>query len=173
METARISSMPTQATVTRSAGIALIGLFALCSSSASAQSSSMKTRKVTVDNYVRAETDQNFASVVRQGGLGKFVHVRDPMPLGQQHIIRSNRDTLYSNGVFDLDAGPLTITLPNAHKRFMSMQVIDEDHYVVEPVIYTAGIYTFLRDKVGTRYVMVIVRTLVNPNDSYDPAQVH
>jgi hypothetical protein len=33
-----------------------------------------------------------------------------------------NRDTLYSSGVFDLDAAPLTISLPDAEKRVMSMQ---------------------------------------------------
>jgi hypothetical protein len=40
-----------------------------------------------------------------------------------------NRDTLYSLSVFDLDAGPVTVALPDAGQRFMSMQVIDEDHY--------------------------------------------
>jgi hypothetical protein len=44
-------------------------------------------------------------------------------------VIRMNRDTLYSLSVFDLDAGPVTVTLPNSGQRFMSMQVIDEDHY--------------------------------------------
>jgi hypothetical protein len=39
----------------------------------------------------------------------------------------TNRDTLYSLSVFDLDAGPVTVTLPNAGQRFISMQVIDED----------------------------------------------
>ncbi len=38
-----------------------------------------------------------------------------------------NRDTLYSGAVFDLDAGPVTITLPNAGKRFIVLQVINED----------------------------------------------
>jgi hypothetical protein len=38
-----------------------------------------------------------------------------------------NRDTLYSSGVFDLDAAPITITLPDAGKRFMSTQVISQD----------------------------------------------
>ena len=49
-----------------------------------------------------------------------------------------NRDTLYSTAVFDLDAGPVTITLPNAGKRFMSMQVVNEDQYTPE-VVYGAG----------------------------------
>jgi hypothetical protein len=43
--------------------------------------------------------------------------------------VRPNRDTLYSGAVFDFDAGPATITLPDAGSRFMSMQVFDEDQY--------------------------------------------
>jgi len=35
-------------------------------------------------------------------------------------VIRLNRDTLYSSAVFDLDAGPVTITLPEAGQRFRS-----------------------------------------------------
>ena len=55
-----------------------------------------------------------------------------------------NRDTLYSAAVFDLDAGPVTITLPDAGKRFMSMQVIDEDQYSPH-VVYGAGQHTFTK----------------------------
>ena len=58
--------------------------------------------------------------------------------IDNQTVIRLNRDTLYSSAVFDLDAGPVTITLPDAGKRFMSMQVINEDHYV-PAVVYGAG----------------------------------
>ncbi len=64
--------------------------------------------------------------------------------------MRPNRDTLYSHAVFDLDAGPATITLPEAGKRFMSMIVIDEDHYVPE-VVYGAGDYTVTREQIGRR----------------------
>ena len=56
-------------------------------------------------------------------------------PLDKQGIIRANRDTLYSEGIFDLDAGPVTITLPNAGKRYMSMQLIDQDNYICRPFI--------------------------------------
>lgn len=45
-------------------------------------------------------------------------------------VIRANRDTLYPTGVFDLDAGPVTITLPDPGCRFMSLLVIDEDQYL-------------------------------------------
>src|SRR4030095_2737684 len=87
------------------------------------------------------------------------------------HIVRPNRDTLYSLAVFDLDAGPLTITLPDAGRRFMSMQVIDEDHYTPN-VFYGGGKHTFTRQKIGTRYLSLGVRILVDPTSPKDLEQV-
>ena len=58
--------------------------------------------------------------------------------------------------MFDLDAGPVTITLPDAGQRFMSMIVIDEDHYV-PTVVYGAGTYTLTKEQIGTRYVLTSV----------------
>jgi hypothetical protein len=74
--------------------------------------------------------------------------------------------------VFDLDAGPVTITLPEAGSRFMSLQVIDQDHYT-HGVYYGAGRHTLTRDGIGTRYVVTAVRMLVNPADPKDVAAVH
>lgn len=128
---------------------------------------------VTVDNFIRAETDLYLGSVVKDaGGIGKFLHHRDPAPIDKQTVIRMNRDTLYSGAVFDLDAGPATVTLPDAGNRFMSMQVINEDHYVSE-VDYRSGDYTLDKDKVGTRYVLAAIRTLVDPADPEDVKKVH
>jgi len=47
------------------------------------------------------------------------------------------------------------------------MQVISQDHYTTE-VAYGPGSFTYTKDKVGTRYVFVIIRTLAdsdNPSD--------
>ena len=127
---------------------------------------------VTVDNFTRAESDLFLGNLVKQGGLGTFDHRREPARIEDQAVIRLNRDTLYSSAVFDLDAGAVMITLPDAGSRFMSMQVINEDHFVPE-VVYGAGTYTLNKDKVGTRFVLVAIRTLVNPMDSKDVEQVH
>src|SRR5277367_4509856 len=122
---------------------------------------------VTPDNFVRAESDLYFSGVVKDGGFGKFMHRREPTPIAKQTVIRMNRDTLYSAAVFDLDAGPVTITLPDPGKRFLSMQVIDEDEYTPE-VVYGAGVHTLSEDRIGARYVVVAVRILVDPNDPKD-----
>ena len=66
----------------------------------------------------------------------------------------------------------MTITLPDAGKRFMTMIVIDEDHYVFT-VVYGAGSHTLTRDKIGTRYALAAIRILVDPNDPKDVEQVH
>src|SRR5688500_8172117 len=99
---------------------------------------STKSIPVTVDNFVRAETDRTLGSFVTQGALGKFNHFHELAPIGDQHVQRTNRDTLYSISVYDLGAGPVTITLPEAGTRFMTMYVIDEDHYAYT-VVYGAG----------------------------------
>src|SRR5271163_3450688 len=122
---------------------------------------------VSPDNFTRAESDLYFSNVVKDGGFGRFTHIRELTPLDNQLVVRSNRDTLYSAAVFDLDAGPVTISLPNPGARFMSMQVIDEDQYTPE-VEYGAGTHTLTKDKIGTRYVLVAVRALVNPDDAKD-----
>ncbi len=118
---------------------------------------------VTVDNFKRAESDFYMAKTVDAGALGKFVHNRTPTPIDKQPVVRMNRDTLYSQAVFDLNADSVTITLPEAGKRFVSMQVISEDHYT-PMVVYKPGPTTLTKAKVGTRYVFVAVRILVDPN---------
>ena len=122
---------------------------------------------VTPDNFPRAESDLFFSGVVKDGGFGKFMHRREPTPLTKQTVIRMNRDTLYSAAVFDLDAGPVTITLPDPGKRFLSMQVIDEDEYTPE-VVYGAGVHTLTKDEIGARYILAAVRILVDPSDRKD-----
>ena len=144
----------------------------ICTSGVAQAASDDKPILVTPDNFVRAESDLYFSGVVKDGGFGKFMHRREPTPIAKQTVIRMNRDTLYSAAVFDLDAGPVTITLPDAGKRFLSMQVIDADEYTPE-VHYGAAVRTLTKGQIDTRYVIVAVRILVDPDDSKDVEAVH
>lgn len=128
---------------------------------------------VTVDNFTRAETDHYLAVNAKEaGGLGKLHHSREPAEIDKQTVIRMNRDTLYSFAVFDLAAGPATITLPDAGKRFVSMMVVNQDHYV-QAVYYDHKPHTLTQKDMGTRYAFVAVRTLVDPNNPKDLEAVH
>jgi hypothetical protein len=136
-----------------------------------AQSLAANAVPVTVDNFIRAESNLYLSNLVKDGGFGKFNHRREPAAIENQIVIRLNRDTLYSAAVFDLEAGPVTVTLPDAGKRFMSLQAISEDHYA--RTFYGTEPRTFTHGNVGTRYLVVAVRTLVNPADPEDLKRVH
>lgn len=139
----------------------------VCCGTASAQS-----LHVDYGKFVRSETDMYFEQTVKKSGIGKLTHIRAAPSIEGQNVVRMNRDTLYSSGVFDLEAGPLTIVLPDPGSRFMSMQVISEDHYTTE-VVYAPGTYTYDRARVGTRYVYPIIRTLVSAEDAADVRAVN
>ena len=127
---------------------------------------------VTRDNFVRAETDFHFTQIVRGGGIGRLVHRRDMASIDRQGVVRVNRDTLYSSGVFDLAAAPVTIALSDPGRRYMSLQVISEDQYT--PLFaYAPGRYLIDKARGGTRYVMLLVRTLADPRRTDDMAAAH
>ncbi|HET6996534.1 MAG TPA: DUF1254 domain-containing protein, partial [Chitinophagaceae bacterium] len=137
------------------------------------QTTSSQPVPVTIDNFKRAESDMYFDNIVKnEGNLGKFYHHRELFPVDQQSVIRGNRDTLYSSTVIDLDAGPVTVTLPDAGKRFMSLMVVNEVHYAID-VRYGPGDYTLTREKAGTRNALIGLRTLVDPSNPQDIKEVH
>jgi hypothetical protein len=152
-----------------SLALAAIGLTLIASPAVLADDTAVG---VNISNFARAESDLYFGRAITANGLGKLAHDRTPVAIEDQKVIRMNRDTLYSSAVFDLAAGAVKVTLPdNPDKRFMSMLIINEDHYAVE-VDYD-GSHTFTKENVGTRYVMVVLRTFINPDDPKDMDAAH
>ena len=154
------------------APIRAASLLAATSTVALAQPPSGTAVPVTVDNYNRAQTDVYFGQTVKAGAFGRFRHGRELAPIVSRGIVRPNRDTLYSFAVFDFDAGPVTVTLPDAGRRFMVMQVVNEDQYT-PAVFYGAGRHTLTKEGIGTRYGIVVVRMLVDPANPQDVQQIH
>lgn len=85
-----------------------IGKLAVAQAPSSAAPAAAADRPIAVtpDNFVRAETDLYVGAIAtKRNGFGKFEHNREALPIDRQTVIRTNRDTLYSGAVFDLDAG--------------------------------------------------------------------
>jgi hypothetical protein len=142
-----------------------------CPSTAHAQKPAAAAA-VTPGNYIRAETDRNFQNIAQlsAGKVNQLFHFRAPTPLDKQTVVRMNKDTLYSAGVIDT-AGGATITLPPVPPgRYMSVLIIDNDHYA-PMVIYTPGTHAL---PTATKYVVAAVRTqLFNPDDPAEVALVN
>ena len=127
--------------------------------------------KVTPETYIRAESDRSFANIqALAGGINRWYFIRQPTPLDKQTVIRMNRDTLYAGAIIDTAKGA-EIILPQVPKgRFMSAQVIDNDHYCPS-VFYEPGKHVIKSD---TRYVLVAVRIQIfNPGDAAEVALVN
>ena len=124
--------------------------------------------KVTPETYIRAETDRTFRNIAQQaGGVNRWFYIRKPTPLDQQTVVRMNLDTLYSACIVDTAKGASVTIPPLPAGRFMSVQLIDNDHYT-PAVYYAPGTYELPQD---TKYLVIIVRTqILNPNDEADIA---
>ena len=128
--------------------------------------------KVTVANFVRAETDHMFRANMKAFGMqiGQVVHQREPVTPANQPVIRMNQDTIYTSILLDLSE-PAEITLPEAGGRYMSMHVINQDHYMF--VESKPGTYRLTEDEVGTRFAGVTIRTFYNAGDPDDLPKAH
>jgi hypothetical protein len=127
---------------------------------------------VTVETFVRAESDYNIrANMEAFGyGLGELHHLRDPIAPDNQPTIRMNQDTLYSGLVLDLSE-PAEITLPEIDGRYQSMHVVSQDHYMFAEA--KPGTYALTMEDVGTRFASVSFRTFVDVSDPDDIAKAH
>lgn len=130
------------------------------------------TQKVNVDNFVRAETARMFDGAMAQaGGINTWNHNRVPTPIDAQIVIRMNRDTLYSSAIVDISEGA-SVTIPDPGDRYVSMMVINEDHYI-NNILRDPGSHELTVDEYDTPYVAAVLRVFVDPNDPGDLAVVH
>ena len=128
--------------------------------------------KVNVDNYVRAESDYQIQTYAKTlNCFGTLVHQRDFYSVDNQLTVRVNRDTYYSFGLYDLTS-PVTITKPDPGDRFQSLMIINQDHSI-SPTIHEGGTFRYTREKLGSRYMIVIFRTFANATDPKDQTIAH
>lgn len=127
---------------------------------------------VTNDNFVRAESNRMFAGMQAQaGGVNKWKHLRAPASIDEQTVIRMNRDTLYGLAIVDITGGA-TVTVPDADGRYLSVMVVNQDHYI-NRIFTEPGEYALTMGEFDTPYVLLAARVLADASDPEDLARVH
>ena len=140
--------------------------------------SEVQTTVVTDENYGQAESEIIFADYIGKiaaatgtNGTGEWIHFRDGADPKDRAVMRINFDTLYSTAIVDLTEDAV-LTMPETNGRYQSAWLITDEHYnpmaFVEP-----GTYTLTQENVGSRYVMIAMRTQVDVTDPADLAIVH
>ena len=107
-----------------------------------------------------------FDGIRAPDSLGRFLHRRDPIFLEPRGA--PARAALYSIAVFDLEAGPVVVTLPHPGRREMTLTAMDETH-ALQSVFHGPGSHTLNRDRLGTRRVMAVFCLML---DLHDPNEL-
>jgi hypothetical protein len=130
------------------------------------------TEQVTVETFVRAESNRMLANLMTAaGGINRWQHNRAPTPLDKQTVVRMNRDTLYSFAVVDLARGAV-VTIPDSGGRYASLMVVNQDHYI-NRVFHSPGEHDLALADYETRYVLLAMRVLADPANPDDVAEAN
>jgi hypothetical protein len=125
--------------------------------------------KVSVLNFARAESNRMMHDIMQlAGGVNTWGHLLMPTPLDAQTVVRMNRDTLYSFAVVDLADGAV-MTMPDGGDRYTSVMVVNQDHYI-NRIIHEPGEHRLTMAEFDTRYVLLAMRVLADPDDPADIA---
>ncbi|MCB7135855.1 DUF1214 domain-containing protein [Cellulosimicrobium marinum] len=126
------------------------------------------TTTVTPETYIRAEVDGRFAVFQQRAGgrINAFYLIERPVPTDEQPVVRMNRDTLYGGGVIDTAEGARVYVPEVADGRYVSLMVIDNDHYTVD-VLHEPGWHEITSP---TRYCVAVPR--VELHDMRDEEEI-
>ncbi|WP_394159680.1 DUF1214 domain-containing protein [Galactobacter valiniphilus] len=131
-----------------------------------------QTARVTFATFARIESERMFAAIAAAaGGANRWNHFTSPTPVDEQTVIRMNRDTLYSAAIIDVSQGA-TVTLPDAGDRYVSVMLVNQDHYVTS-VLHSPGVHSLSAEELGSDYVLAAARILVDPENPEDVAAVN
>ena len=140
--------------------------------------SGISTTILTDENFALAESQIIFKSYVSKiaaatntNGVGVFMHNRTAADPKNRTIVRLNFDTQYSSAIVDLSE-EATLTMPETDGRYQSAWFITEEHY--NPMaINKPGTYKINEENMGSKYVIIVIRTQVNMSDPDDLEIVH
>ena len=111
---------------------------------------------MTADKYINAESNAFMANFIKRSGLNKFYHFQGLSTAKDTWVVSPNNDTIYSMATVNASKG-FTLKLPKVGDRFLSVQIVNQDH--MTPIhVYGGGTYTFKAKDLGTNYVAVGVR---------------
>ncbi|AUF82666.1 DUF1254/DUF1214 domain-containing protein [Tetraselmis virus 1] len=127
------------------------------------------SKKVTLKNFPRAESDRYFNTFSRKaGGVDRFYHFKDFD--ANNIVVRMNCDTLYSFAVIDTSK-QVIVHKPDTGYRYCNMMVVDQDHYIV---MCNDGEGNFVFEpKNTTRYLLVAFRILLKTRSKKEFKEVH
>ena len=114
-------------------------------------------------DYINGESRAFMADFLGRAGINNFYHFEGLTKAADRWVVSPNNDTIYSLAVVNAREG-FTLELPDVGERFLSVQIITEDH-MTPFYIYGGGTQTFTAEELQTDFVVVGVRMGTDGSD--------
>ena len=105
--------------------------------------------------FIRAESLHFMANMVQREGINNFYHFQTLAQAEDRWVVSPNNDVIYSMAIVDASEG-FTLTLPETGDRFITAQIVSEEHMSVQLV--GGGVYQFEAGSFPGSHVAVGVR---------------
>jgi hypothetical protein len=106
--------------------------------------------------YIQSETHAFFHNFLGRSGLNRFYHFQGLTKAADRWVVSPNNDTIYSIAVVNTAQG-FTLRLPEVGKRFISTQIVTENH-MTPYYLYGGGVREFSAEDFDSKFVAVGVR---------------
>lgn len=111
---------------------------------------------MTPAQYINSESRAFMADFLERAGINAFHHFVGLTKAADKWVVSPNNDTIYSLAIANAREG-FTLELPEVGDRFLSTQIITEDH-MTPFYIYGGGTHEFSAEQLQTDFVVVGVR---------------
>lgn len=111
---------------------------------------------MTAEQYIQTESLAFFGDFMKRAGVNNFFHFTTLSNKDDTWVVSPNQDTLYSLATIDAKNG-FTLSLPDVGDRFISIQIINPDHYTPY-YVYGGGTHHFKREQLGADIVGAGIR---------------
>lgn len=110
---------------------------------------------MTAEEFIRAESLQFMTSMEKREGINNFFHFTSLAKAEDRWVVSPNNDVIYSMAIVDASKG-FTLTLPDTGDRFITAQIVSEEH--MSHQLVGGGVYKFTGKEFNGSHVAIGIR---------------
>ncbi|MEP4076329.1 DUF1214 domain-containing protein [Haloferula sp.] len=110
---------------------------------------------MTAEEFIRAESLHFMKGMAGREGINNFYHFTSLAKAEDKWVVSPNNDVIYSMAIVDASKG-FTLTLPDTGDRFITGQIVTEEH--MSHHLVGGGVYKFTGEEFNGSHVAIGVR---------------
>ena len=117
---------------------------------------------MTAEEFIRSESLRFMRGIAKREGINNFFHFTSLAKAEDKWVVSPNNDVIYSIAIVDASNG-FTLTLPKTGERFITGQIVTEEH--MSHHLVGGGVYKFTGEEFNGSHVAIGVRVGTDASD--------